>query len=107
MRRCARIHYAVHWIGIENKEPPSFHRLNDFETFLTQYEDKVLENQRLLALDLALKATPARWWGAHKEIITKWYQCKWLLRIRFDAEQKNNKQQRYEGLGTPAKHLEE
>jgi hypothetical protein len=86
MRICARIDYAVWWIGIEIKEPPSFHGLNDLETFLTQYEDEVLESQRLLALDLALKATPTRWWGAHKETITNWYQCKQLLHIRFGAE---------------------
>jgi hypothetical protein len=83
MRRCIRIDCAVRWIGIEITQPPSFHGLNDLETFLTQYEDEVLENQRLLALDLALKATPARWWGTHKETITNWYQCKRLLRIRF------------------------
>jgi hypothetical protein len=76
MRRCVRIDCAVQWIGIEIREPLSFHGLNDLETLLTQYEDGVLENQRLLALDLALKATPARWWGAHKETITDWYQCK-------------------------------
>jgi hypothetical protein len=74
---------------------------------LTQYEDKVLENQRLLALDLALKTTPTRWWGQHKDTITNWYKCKRLLCIRLNVEHKNNKQQRYEGLGTPAKHLEE
>jgi hypothetical protein len=77
------------------------------ETFLTLYEDKLLENQRLLVLDVALKATPAIWWGAHKKNITNWYQCKQLLGIRFGAEQKNKKQWRYEGLGTPVKHLEE
>jgi hypothetical protein len=77
------------------------------ETFLTQYEDEVLENQRLLELNLALKATPTRWWGAHKETITNWYQCKRLLRIRFNTTQKNNKQKKYEGLGTPGKHLME
>jgi hypothetical protein len=76
------------------------------ETFLTQYKDEVLENQRLLALDLALKATIAIWWGAHKETITEWYQCKRLLHIRFGAEQKKNKQQKYEGQGTPTEHLE-
>jgi hypothetical protein len=32
----------------------------------------VLENQRLLALDISLKAKPARWWGAHKETIQEW-----------------------------------
>jgi hypothetical protein len=72
----------------EIREPPSFHGVNDLEVFLTQYEDEVLENQRLLALDIALKATPARWWGTHKETIKDWYQCKRLLRIRFGTEQK-------------------
>jgi hypothetical protein len=71
MRRCARIYHTVWWIGIKIKEPPSFHGLNDLEKFLKQYEDKVLENYRLLALDLSLKATPTRWWGTHKETITK------------------------------------
>jgi hypothetical protein len=77
------------------------------EKFLAQYEDEVLENYRLLALDLALNATPARWWGTHKETIIDWYQCKWLLRIRFSAEQKNNKQQKYDGQGAPMEHFEE
>jgi hypothetical protein len=44
MRRCSRIDCAVRWIGIEIREPPSFHGLNDLETILTQYEDEVLEN---------------------------------------------------------------
>jgi hypothetical protein len=73
---------------------------------LTQYEDKVLENHRFLELDLALKATPTRWWGAHKETITEWYQCKRLLRIRFGVEHTGNKQPKYDGLGTPAERLE-
>jgi hypothetical protein len=32
-----------------------------------------MENQILLALDIALKATPARWWGTHKEKINNWF----------------------------------
>jgi hypothetical protein len=75
-RRCAIIDRAVRWIGTKIREPPRFHGLNDLETFLTQYEDEVLENHRFISLDLALKDTPARWWGAHKETITYWYQCK-------------------------------
>jgi hypothetical protein len=43
--------------------------LNDLEEFLTNYKEEVLENQRLLALDISLKETPARWWGAQKETI--------------------------------------
>jgi hypothetical protein len=72
---------------------------------LTQYEDRVLENQQMLALDLALKATPARWWGTHKETITDWYQCKHLLHIRFIPEQEYNKQQKYDGQEALAEHL--
>jgi hypothetical protein len=43
--------------------------VDDLEAFFTCYEDEVLENQRLLAFDIALKETPTRWWGSHKEII--------------------------------------
>jgi hypothetical protein len=106
-RICARIDRAVIWVGIEIREPPIFHGINDLETFLAQYKDEVSENQRLLALDIALKATLARWWGAHKETITDWYQCKQLLHIRFGAKQKNNKQQKHDGQGAPVEHWEE
>jgi hypothetical protein len=73
---------------------------------LGKYEDEVLENHRLLALDISLIATPTRWWGAHKETIKDWYQCKKLMCIRFREEQKRNKQHKYDGEGPPAKHLE-
>jgi hypothetical protein len=43
---------------------------------LKKYEEEVLENQRLLSLDMALKATPAIWWGVQKETIQDWYQFK-------------------------------
>jgi hypothetical protein len=57
-------------------------------------------------LDIALKSTPARWSGSYKETIKDWYQCKWLLCIIFGAEQGTNQLQRYDGQGTPTKHLE-
>jgi hypothetical protein len=40
--------------------------LNDLEEFLKKYEEELLENQRLLSLDIALNATPGIWWGALK-----------------------------------------
>jgi hypothetical protein len=55
---------------------------------------------------MTLKATPARWWGAHKETIQDRYQCKRLLRIRFCIEQGRNKMKRYDGKGTLAENLE-
>jgi hypothetical protein len=68
-RRCARIDCAIRWVGLEIREPPSFHEINDLEKLLTKYEEEVLENHRLLSLDIALKETSARWCGAHKETI--------------------------------------
>ena len=65
-RICTRIDHAVRWVGTEIREPPSFHGVNDLEALLTRYEDEVLEKKRLLALDLALKEKPTRWWGVHK-----------------------------------------
>jgi hypothetical protein len=75
-RRCARIDCAVRWVGTEIREPPIFHGVNELEEFLTKYEEEVLENKRLLSLDISLKATLGRWWGVHKETIQDWYQCK-------------------------------
>jgi hypothetical protein len=68
-RMCARIDCGVRWVGKKIREPPSFYGSNDLEEFLTNIEEEVLENHRLLALDIALKETPSRWWGAHKETI--------------------------------------
>jgi hypothetical protein len=71
---------------VQIREPTSFHGVNDLEKFITKYKEEVLEHQRLLYLDIALKATPVRWWGAHKETIQDWYQCKQLLRIIFGTK---------------------
>jgi hypothetical protein len=73
---------------------------------LKKYEEEVVENRRLLSLDIALKETPAIWWGAHKETIQDWYRCKRLLRIRFGAEHGSNTMQKYDRKGTPIEHLE-
>jgi hypothetical protein len=59
-----------------DKRTFQFSWVNDLEEFLTKYEDEVLENKRLLALDISLKETPTIWLGAHKETIQDWYQCK-------------------------------
>jgi hypothetical protein len=54
-RRCTRIDRAVRWVGIEIRGPTIFHGVNDLEEFLKRYEDEVLENHRLLSLDIALE----------------------------------------------------
>jgi len=47
--------HALRWIGSEVREPPTFYGQNDLEKNLRNFELDVLENQRLLVLDIALK----------------------------------------------------
>ena len=73
--RCARLTREVHWIGTIVSNLPTFDGLNPLENFLSKIEMSVPTQQRLLAMDEAMKATPARWWGTHKNNITDWTQC--------------------------------
>jgi hypothetical protein len=50
------------------------------------FELQIPEQQILLALDVVLKATPARWWAAHKEGIEDWQECRRLMQVRFGTE---------------------
>jgi hypothetical protein len=75
--------------------------VNDLEEFLKWYEYEMLDNQRILTLDITLKETPMRWWVAHKETVKDWYQCKNLLCIRFGREQGRNQLEKYDEHGAP------
>jgi hypothetical protein len=81
--RCARLTKLVHWIGTEVSNIPTFDGLNNLETFLLEFEGIVPIQQRLLALDKALKSMSARWWKAHKKNITEWVQCRTFFTVRF------------------------
>jgi hypothetical protein len=71
------------WIGTEVSNLPSFDGLNHLETFLLEFEEVVLVQKRLLALDEALKATPTIWLGTRKMNITDWIQCRTLMTVQF------------------------
>jgi hypothetical protein len=74
-RRFARLTREVRWIDTTVSNLPTFDRLNLLENFLSDFDTSVPTQQRLLAMDEALQATPARWWGTHKINITDWTQC--------------------------------
>ena len=67
----------------ESKELPTYEGLPYFVTFLNEFEELVIESQRLSTLDHALKAIPARWWGVHKNYLRDWPQCRRLMEVRF------------------------
>ena len=83
MRRCARITRSVRWLGDEVNNIPTYEGFPSLASFKTKIEAKFTESQRLSALDFVLKATPTRWWGTHKQSISKWLQCRSLLEIIF------------------------
>jgi hypothetical protein len=68
-RRCDRLTREVHCIGTTISNLPTFDGLNPLESFLMDFEEIIPTQQRLLAMDEALKATPARWWGMHRRNI--------------------------------------
>jgi hypothetical protein len=69
-RRCVRLTREVHWIGTIVSNLPTFDGLNPLENFFSKFETSVPTQQRLLAMDEAMKSTPVRWWGTHKSNIT-------------------------------------
>jgi len=62
----------ISWIGSEVCELPHYDGLTDIATFLVEFENVVVEQQRLLALDVALRTTPMRLWATHKTSIQDW-----------------------------------
>ena len=78
-RRCTRLTREVHWIDTTMSNLPTFDGLNPLEALLSDFEANVPTQQRLLAMDEALKATPERWWGTHKRNITYLTQCRTLM----------------------------
>jgi hypothetical protein len=64
-RKCAQITHALRWIGTEIVEPPRYDGLTHIEPFINEFEMQIPDQQRLLALDVALKETLARWWMLH------------------------------------------
>jgi hypothetical protein len=85
-RRCSRITREVRWIGTIVSNLPTFDGLNPLENFLSEFETSVPTQQRLLAMDEAMKSTPARWWGTHKRNIKDWTQFQTLMTAWFSAQ---------------------
>ena len=56
-------------------------------------------------MDLAVRATPARWWYAHKENIASWDDLKRLMVIRFSTN-REHVQQKYLGESDPRSHIQ-
>jgi hypothetical protein len=103
-RRCARLTREFRWIYTIVSNLPTFDGLNHFEDFLVELEEIVPIQKRLLALDEALKGTPARCWGTYKHNITDWVQFLTLMTTRF-SEKVEGWEVRYTGRSCPKDHV--
>ena len=103
-RRCASMTKSLWWIGTEIKDIPSFDGLGDVKDFLQQFEQEIPHEQRMAAIDLVVRATPARWWHAHKENIASWDDFKRLMVIRFSNDNERF-EQKYTGESDPRSHI--
>jgi hypothetical protein len=103
-RRCAQLTREAHWIGTKISNLPTFDGMNPLESFLSYFETSVPAQKMLLAMDEALKATPARWWGTQKSNITDWTQCRTLMTVQFST-QVGSCEVRYTSQSYPKDHV--
>ena len=82
-RRCEHLMKSLRQIGTEVCEVPTFNGLFDIQEFLQDYEAQIPLSQRLKTLNVALPATPARWWTVHKRNIATWETCHMMLVVIF------------------------
>ena len=81
-----RLTKSLRWIGTEVGQVPVFDGLSNIKDILKEYEAQVPISQRLMTLDVALRATPARWRTVHKRNIATWETYHRLLIIRFGED---------------------
>jgi hypothetical protein len=91
-------------MGTTISKLPTFDGLNHLEAFLLEFEEIVPTQQTLLAVDEALKATLARWWGTHKNKIIDSVQCHTLMTAQF-SKQVEGCEVRYTGRSCPKDHV--
>ena len=63
--KCGLITQSLRHVATEIVELAMYEGFPEISVFLMEFEDKVLEPQRLMALDEAMKDTPAHWWVTH------------------------------------------
>ena len=105
-RKCGLIEQSLRHDATETVEFPIYEGLLGQSEVFQEFKEKVFEPQRILALDVELKATPARWWVTHKQMIHDWEQCRRLMMVCFGDSEVYHVW-RYDGHNDPTNHLME
>ena len=93
-------------VATEIVEFPIYEGLSRLSEFFQEFEEKFFQPRRMLALDVALKATPARWWETHKQMNHDWGQCQRSMLVCFDDSEVYH-DGRYDGWNDPTSNLME
>lgn len=72
--------------------------------FIDKFERDALEEHRFQAFDIALRATPTRWWGMHKEKFSDWKEYQRMMKLRFKYSN-TRIIEKYTRKGDPHEHL--
>jgi len=65
--QCNMMTKSLRCVTSEVRKLPYYDGLINIVMFLDEFEREVPEDRRFQALELALRATPTRWWGKHKD----------------------------------------
>jgi len=68
-------------ISSEVRTLPYYDGLTDVDNFLDAFECEVPVNHELQALDFAVRAPTARWWGTHKDSFDGWRDYRRMMRL--------------------------
>jgi len=68
---------------IGGKEITYYDGLTDVDLFFNEFEHEVPEDHRFQALELALHATLAQWWGTHKDRFARWRDYRRMMKLQF------------------------
>lgn len=92
------------FVSSEVRNLPTYDGLNDLDIFLDAFERGVPKKQRFQALDWALCAMAARWWGTHKGRFGDCFECRKMMRTHF-GKLKVQIIDKYDGQDDPSMHL--
>jgi len=72
----------LYWIKTKVCDTPRFVGLTKVSSFLKNIELQIPKHKIFLALDLALRKTPIKWWATHKGV-EDLQHCERLMQIIF------------------------
>jgi len=95
---------SLHYISSEVRNLSYYDGLSNVDKFLDAFDCEVPENHCFQALDLALHAMLAWWWGMHKDSFDGWRDYRRMMRLRF-GQPNTRLTEKYDGRDDPRNHL--